>query len=199
MIPKTNKALIVFNLLFAFYCSAQDTILLKSNAKVIANVREIDSDFVTYSMPNQDSIYVQVSRSDVQNIRYANGSIEEFLSEITNTYATDAYQRGIDDAGRYYNTGPDFTKGVVDGVLTYIMYAGLVLVIIDYRKEPKIDYPRGIGFEDEPSNNPDYRKGYVDAAHKMKKRKLIGGFFTGLVSFPIVLIGVLLGTLASEM
>ncbi len=190
---------IVSQLLFAFLSQAQDTIRLRSNSQIIGFVREIDSDFVTYSMPNQDSIYVQVSRSDVQNIRYANGSIEDFSSEITNTYATDAYQRGIDDAGRYYNTGPDFTKGVVDGVLTYIMYAGVVLVIIDYRKEPKIDYPSGIGFEDEPSNNPDYRKGYVEGATKMKKRKLIGGFFTGLVSFPIVLTAVLLGTLAAEM
>ena len=190
---------IVSQLLFAVLSQAQDTIRLRSNSQIIGLVREIDSDFVTYSMPNQDSIYVQVSRSDVQNIRYANGSIEDFSSEITNTYATDAYQRGIDDAGRYYNTGPDFTKGVVDGVLTYIMYAGVVLVIIDYRKEPKIDYPSGIGFEDEPSNNPDYRKGYVEGATKMKKRKLIGGFFTGLVSFPIVLTAVLLGTLAAEM
>jgi hypothetical protein len=190
---------IVPQLLFAFLSQAQDTIRLRSNSQIIGFVREIDSDFVTYSMPNQDSIYVQVSKSDVQNIRYANGSIEEFSSDITNTYATDAYQRGIDDAGRYYNTGPDFTKGVVDGVLTYIMYAGVVLVIIDYRKEPKIDYPRGIGFEDEPSNNLDYRKGYVDGATKMKKRKLIGGFFTGLVSFPIVLTAVLLGALAAEM
>ena len=190
---------IVSQLLFAVLSQAQDPIRLRSNSQIIGLVREIDSDFVTYSMPNQDSIYVQVSRSDVQNIRYANGCIEDFSSEITNTYATDAYQRGIDDAGRYYNTGPDFTKGVVDGVLTYIMYAGVVLVIIDYRKEPKIDYPRGIGFEDEPSNNPDYRKGYVDGATKMKKRKLIGGFFTGLVSFPIVLTAVLLGTLAAEM
>ena len=83
-------------------------------------------------MPNQDSIYVQVSKSDVQNIRYANGSIDAFSSEITSTFETEAYQRGIYDAGQYYNTGPDFTKGVVDGVLTYIMYAGVVLVIIDY-------------------------------------------------------------------
>ena len=190
---------IVSQLLFAFLSQAQDTIRLRSNSQIIGFVREIDSDFVTYSMPNQDSIYVQVSKSDVQNIRYANGSIDAFSSEITSTFETEAYQRGIYDAGQYYNTGPDFTKGVVDGVLTYIMYAGVVLVIIDYRKEPKIDYPRGIGFEDEPSKNPDYRKGYVDAAHKMKKRKLIGGFFTGLVSFPIVLIGVILGAVASEM
>ena len=190
---------IVSQLLFAFLSQAQDTIRLRSNSQIIGLVREIDSDFVTYSMPNQDSIYVQVSKSDVQNIRYANGSIDAFSSEITSTFETEAYQRGIYDAGQYYNTGPDFTKGVVDGVLTYIMYAGVVLVIIDYRKEPKIDYPRGIGFEDEPSKNPDYRKGYVDAAHKMKKRKLIGGFFTGLVSFPIVLIGVILGAVASEM
>ena len=190
---------IVSQLLFAFLSQAQDTIRLRSNSQIIGLVREIDSDFVTYTMPNQDSIYVQVSKSDVQNIRYANGSIDAFSSEITSTFETEAYQRGIYDAGQYYNTGPDFTKGVVDGVLTYIMYAGVVLVIIDYRKEPKIDYPRGIGFEDEPSKNPDYRKGYVDAAHKMKKRKLIGGFFTGLVSFPIVLIGVILGAVASEM
>lgn len=190
---------IAIHLLFAVLSYAQDTIRLRSNSEIIGFVREIDSDFVTYSMPNQDSIYVQVSKSDVQNIRYANGSIDEFTSDATNTYPSEAYQRGIDDAGRYYNTGPDFTKGVVDGVLTYIMYAGVVLVIIDYRKEPKINYPSGIGFEDEPSKNPDYRKGYIEAAHKMKKRKLIGGFFTGLVSFPIVLIGVILGAVASEM
>lgn len=190
---------IVSQLFFAFLSQAQDTIRLRSNSQIIGLVREIDSDFVTYSMPNQDSIYVQVSKSDVQNIRYANGSIDAFSFETTNAYETEAYLRGIDDAGRYYNTGPDFTKGVVDGVLTYIMYAGVVMVIIDYRKEPKIDYPRGVGFEDEPSKNADYRKGYVEAAHKMKKRKLIGGFFTGLISFPIVLTGVILGTFASEM
>jgi hypothetical protein len=190
---------IVSQLLFAFLSQAQDTIRLRSNSQIIGLVREIDSDFVTYSMPNQDSIYVQVSKSDVQNIRYANGSIDAFSSETTNAYETEAYLRGIDDAGQYYNTGPDFTKGVVDGVLTYIMYAGVVMVIIDYRKEPKIDYPRGAGFEDEPSKNADYRKGYVEAAHKLKKRKLIGGFFTGLISFPIVLTGVILGTVASEM
>jgi hypothetical protein len=190
---------IAIHLLFALLSHAQDTIRLRSNSEIIGFVREIDADFITYSLPNQDSIYVQISKIDVQNIRYANGSIDEFTSDVTNAYPSEAYQRGFADAGRFYNTGPDFTKGVVDGVLTYIMYAGVVLVIIDYRKEPKIDYPRGIGFEDVPSNNPDYRKGYVEAAHKMKKRKLVGGFFTGLVSFPIVLIGVILGAVASEM
>ena len=77
---------IVSQLLFAFLSQAQDTIRLRSNSQIIGLVREIDSDFVTYTMPNQDSIYVQVSKSDVQNIRYANGSIDAFSSEITSFF-----------------------------------------------------------------------------------------------------------------
>jgi hypothetical protein len=199
MILKKNKALIVFNLLFTFYCSAQDTIQLKSNAKVIANVREIDADFITYSLAEQDSVYLLISKSDVQSIHYLNGSVEEFLFPSNNSFGVDAYQRGFSDAAVHYNGGPAFTKGIIDGLLTYIMYAGVVLVIIDYRKAPKISYPYGIGFEDEPSKDPEYRKGFEDRASKIKKKKLVGGYFTGLVSFPIILAGVLLGTLASEM
>jgi hypothetical protein len=194
-----KNVFLLCNLLIAFLGHAQDTIQLKSTANIIGSVREIDADFITYSVVEQDSVYLLISKSDVQSIHYLNGSVEEFLFPSNNSFGVDAYQRGFADAGVHYNGGPAFTKGIIDGLLTYIMYAGVVLVIIDYRKEPKIDYPRGIGFEDEPSNNPDYRKGYVDAAHKMKKRKLIGGFFTGLISFPIVLIGVILGAVASEM
>jgi hypothetical protein len=187
------------NLLLAFLGHAQDTIQLKSTANIIGSVREIDADFITYSIAEQDSVYLLISKSDVQSIRYANGSVEEFLFPPNNSFGLYAYQRGFTDAGVHYNGGPAFTKGIIDGLLTYIMYAGVVLVIIDYRKAPKISYPYGIGFEDEPSKDPEYRKGFEDRASKIKKKKLVGGYFTGLVSFPIILTGVLLGTLASEM
>jgi hypothetical protein len=194
-----KNVFLLCNLLFAFFSSAQDTIQLKSTASIIGSVREIDADFITYSIAEQDSVYLLISKSDVQSIRYANGSVEEFLFPPNNSFGVDPYKRGFTDAGVHYNGGPAFTKGIIDGLLTYIMYAGVVLVIIDYRKAPKISYPYGIGFEDEPSKDPEYRKGFEDRASKIKKKKLVGGYFTGLVSFPIILTGVLLGTLASEM
>jgi hypothetical protein len=194
-----KNVFLLCNLLFAFFSSAQDTIQLKSTASIIGSVREIDADFISYSIAEQDSVYLLISKSDVQSIHYLNGSVEEFLLTSNNSFGIDAYQRGFADAGVHYNCGPDFTKGIIDGLLTYILYAGVVLVIIDYRKAPKISYPYGIGFEDEPSKDPEYRKGFEDRASKIKKKKLVGGYFTGLVSFPIILTGVLLGTLASEM
>jgi hypothetical protein len=176
---------------------AQDTICLRDNSRMAVIVHEIEPDFITYSLMNRDSVYFLVSRNDVQSIRYANGTVEEFSDFSAEAFGIAAYQRGFNDAEKYYTGGGDFTKGVLDGALSYIFYAGVVLIIIDYRKDPKLEYPYGLGFEDEPSQDIQYRKGYLEAAQKIKKRKLIGGYFTGLIALPIALMGVLLGAFAA--
>jgi len=193
-----KNILVVFFLLLAIQINAQDTIYLKSQSRILGVVREIDDAFITYSVPEQDSIYLMVSKNDVHSIRYSSGYRENFETE--NAYREmDYYQRGLDDSKKYYNGGPDFTKGVFDGVLTYFMYSGVVLIIIDFRKDPKISYPYGVGFEDNPSEVPDYRKGYEQGASKIKKKKLLGGYLTGLLAFPIVFTGIVAGIVAAGM
>lgn len=190
--------LVVVYLLLAIQSNGQDTIYLKSHSRILGVVREIDDAFVTYSVPEQDSVYLMISKNDVQSIRYASGYEENFNIENVRR-EIDYYQRGLNDSKNYYNGGPDFTKGVIDGVLTYFMYSGVVLIIIDYRKDPKISYPYGVGFEDKPSEVPEYRKGYENGASKIKKKKLLGGYLTGLLAFPIVFTGIIAGIVAAGM
>jgi hypothetical protein len=173
---------------------AQDTICLRDNSRLVVIVHEIEPDFITYSLMNRDSVYFLVSQNDVQSIRYANGTVEEFSSPLAESMA---YRQGLEDAEKYYTGSHDFAKGMVDGVLTYIFYAGVVMVIIDYRKEPKFEYPYAMESESQPPVNYQYKKGYIDRAQKIKKKRLIGGYFTGLVALPIALMGVLLGAFAA--
>ncbi|MFN5317332.1 MAG: hypothetical protein ACK5CY_00670 [Bacteroidia bacterium] len=175
---------------------AQDTIYLKNKDTITARVAEIDAYFISYSLNNIDSIILLLPKHEVARIVYANGTADVFLENEVPVESFDFYGLGYSDAERYYNSKPDFAKGVIDGVLTYVFYSGIVLVIIDYRKEPRADYPKDLGFTNTNEQNKEYRRGYTDGARRLKNRKLVGGYFIGLLAMPIVLTGILVGVAA---
>jgi hypothetical protein len=186
-------------LLTIHIADAQDTIYLKNKDKIPARVAEIDAYFIRYSIKENDSIILLLPKHEVARIVYANGAADVFLENTVSLESFDFYGLGYSDAERYYNSKPDFAKGVIDGVLTYVLYSGIVLVIIDYRKEPRADFPKGLGYTNTNEQNMEYRRGYTDGARRLKNRKLVGGYFIGLLAMPIVFTGILVGIVAAGM
>ena len=159
-----------------------DTLVLKNKQSIVCHVREIDHQYVYYELPQVDSLLIMVSIFDLESIHFENGIQENFgtISKIPITQ--DYYNQGKQDAQNNYNGQKDFKKGMLDGAPTYFIYIGIVMVIIDYRKQAV------------PNNsinnlNQDYLKGYTDSTNSIKNRKLIGGYLVGLVAMPVLLLG----------
>lgn len=159
-----------------------DTLVLKNKQAIVCHVREIDQQYVYYELPQVDSLLIMVSIFDLESIHFENGIQENFANIPPIPIAQDYYNQGKLDAKNNYNGQKDFKKGMLDGALTYFIYIGIVMVIIDYRKQAV------------PNNsinnlNQDYLKGYTDSANSIKNRKLIGGYLVGLVAMPVLFLG----------
>ena len=159
-----------------------DTLVLKNKQSIVCHVREIDHQYVYYELPQVDSLLIMVSIFDLESIHFENGIQENFGNISKIPIAQDYYNQGKQDAQNNYNGQKDFKKGMLDGAPTYFIYIGIVMVIIDYRKQAV------------PNNsinnlNQDYLKGYTDSTNSIKNRKLIGGYLVGLVAMPVLLLG----------
>lgn len=67
------RPLVFFLLLLGVDLSAQDTVILKDNSRLILNVLHVTNDDVVYTKPNKDRSYF-MPFSRVQFIYYRNGS-----------------------------------------------------------------------------------------------------------------------------
>ena len=169
-----------------------DTLVLKNKQAIVCHVREIDPRFVYYELPQADSLLIMVSIFDLESIHFENGIQENFGNISKIPIAQDFYNQGKQDAKNNYDGQKDFKKGMLDGALTYFIYIGIVMVIIDYRKQAV------------PNNsinnlNQDYLKGYTDTSNSIKNRKLIGGYLVGLVAMPVLFLGLAVGIVASQL
>jgi hypothetical protein len=169
-----------------------DTLVLKNKQSIICHVREIDQRYVYYELPPSDSLLIMVSIFDLESIHFENGIQENFGNIFKIPIAQDYYNQGKQDAQKNYNGQKDFKKGILDGALTYFIYIGIVMVIIDYRKQANLNISMN-------NLNPDYIKGYTDSANSIKNRKLIGGYLVGLVAMPVLFIGLAVGIVASQL
>ncbi|MGQ0828738.1 MAG: hypothetical protein ACT4ON_10115 [Bacteroidota bacterium] len=80
-----KKYLFIFSILFSLKnCFAQDTIIKSNNERVIAKILEITAKEVKYKKFNflDGPTYVE-NKSDLQIIKYSNGSTEKFQSAST--------------------------------------------------------------------------------------------------------------------
>ena len=169
-----------------------DTLVLKNKQAIVCHVREIDQQYVYYELPQVDSLLIMVSIFDLESIHFENGIQENFANISKIPIEHDYYNQGELDALNNYDGQKDFKKGMLDGALTYFMYVGIVMVIIDYRKQAV------------PNNsinnlNQDYLKGYTDTSNSIKNRKLIGGYLVGLVAMPVLFLGLAVGIVASQL
>ena len=159
-----------------------DTLVLKNKQSIVCHVREIDHQYVYYELPQVDSLLIMVSIFDLESIHFENGIQENFGNISKIPIAQDYYNQGKLDALNNYDGQKDFKKGMLDGAPTYFIYIGIVMVIIDYRKQV-------VPNNSINNRNQDYLKGYTDSANSIKNRKLIGGYLVGLVAMPVLLLG----------
>jgi hypothetical protein len=169
-----------------------DTLVLKNEQAIVCHVREIDQHYVYYELPQVDSLLIMVSIFDLESIHFENGIQENFANIPKIPIAQDFYNQGKQDAKNNYDGQKDFKKGMLDGALTYFIYIGIVMVIIDYRKQV-------VPNNSINNRNQDYLKGYTDSANSIKNRKLIGGYLVGLVAMPVLFLGLAVGIVASQL
>lgn len=169
-----------------------DTLVLKNKQSIVCHVREIDNQYVYYELPQADSLFIMVSIFDLESIHFENGIQEKFANISKIPSEQDYYNQGKLDALNNYDGQKDFKKGMLDGALTYFIYIGIVMVIIDYRKQ-------AVPNNSINNRNQDYLKGYTDSANSIKNRKLIGGYLVGLVVMPVLFLGLAVGIVASQL
>lgn len=170
-----------------------DTLFCRSDKKIVCKVIDLETDYVAFSLKGNPEDIIMMAASEVISIHFENGFIEDLSLFRTSQSNADLFQRGVQDGLKFYNGKADFRRGILDGVMTYLFYSGLVMLVIDIRKDPIIypDYENPLQAKRLLDNN--YRLGYSNSARDIKKRKLIGGYFTGLLGLPVVFTGLAIG------
>lgn len=168
-----------------------DTLVLKNMQSIVCHVREIDQNYVYYELPQFDSLLIMVSIFDIESIHFENGIQENYANISKITIEQDYYNQGKWYAQNNYDGQKYFKKGMLDGALTYFVYIGIAMVIIDYRKQVVPNFSIN-------NLNQDYLRGYTDSANSIKNKKLIGGYFVGLLAMPVLFLGLTAGIIAGQ-
>jgi hypothetical protein len=174
-----------------------DTLYLKKTGKIIGRILEIDLQFITYSKLEKDSVLYLVPRSEVASIHYGNGIVEVLKEVVKHMSASEAFNLGYSDGKVYYNGKKDFKRGLLDGMLSYVFYSGIVMIVIDLRKPANVNVHSEMPDPENYLTNEHYRSGYNDAANTVKRKKLVGGYLLGLSAVPVVILGAAMIAVAS--
>lgn len=152
-------------------CYAQDILTMKSGEDISGKVIEVNTTSVKYKkFDAQDGPIYEVLKSDLVMIRYEDGTKDIFsTSNIALSDNAELYTRGQRDAAIYYKGYKSAGTGTfVVGLLSPL--AGLIPAIACASTTPKdknLDYP-----DSDLMQNPDYHRGYVQAARKIKRNKV---------------------------
>ena len=171
---------------------AQDIISLKSGGEMKARILSLNTKTVTFIPENSsDTAYLQ--RDEITSLRYGNG-ISVYLSENeipSVIYAPEndsLFDLGKIDATRYYK---GYKPAAITTMLASIYFPfGLIPAIACSATPPSMSH---LGYKDQKlMENSSYYEGYTKTAHKIKKKKVWGGFAIG--SGFILIIAVLINT-----
>jgi hypothetical protein len=176
----------------------EDTIRLKNTEMIVCRVVEIDPHYIFYQLPDSDSLQVLVPIADVESVHFENGFVEHFEHYQKSEDTLMSFNEGFTDAHKFYKGKRDFNKGVLDGVMTYFIYSGIIMLVLDFRKQAVINSNSDIPDFEKYSSNEYYKKGYAASANATTKRKLLGGYLVGLVSLPLILIGIVIAIIATS-
>jgi hypothetical protein len=199
---KKNLLTILFSILFLQAAFSQDTIIKRSGEEVQGKVTEISVSEVRYSRKDNPDVMMVLPKNSVFMIRYENGTKEVFeetttanelqqlptapspgpTRNITPEPATDKisaeqlYIKGRNDAGLYYK---GYKGAGTATLLTTLLFspAGLVTAIATSATPPtkhNLDYPDANLFA-----QPDYARGYIQKARKVKSGKVWTNFGIG--------------------
>ena len=158
---------------------AQDIITLKTGEEMKARIIRLDRKDVTF-IPSNGVDTAYLLREDVTKLQYRSGIIimlaEKEMPELFIETGNDSlYILGINDASLYYKG----YKGAATGTLAASIFFpwGLIPAIACSSKVPSKD---NLGYPNEQLvKNSIYYEGYEKQAHKIKKKKVWGGFAIG--------------------
>jgi hypothetical protein len=182
------KKVIILVLFFLVhsYGYSQDIIILRSGEKIEAKILEVTSNYVKYKKFDfQNGPTISLLKGYISKIHYENGEKVVFNIEKSNEPYRDStffsstnelYAQGQIDAETYYikynraSTGTLITS-IIGGLL------GLIPAIACASTTPKdknLDYPDAELFK-----KLDYRRGYIQKAKQIKKKKVWTNFWVG--------------------
>jgi hypothetical protein len=173
-----------------FFCHplwAQDTIIQKNGNRVPAKVLQIDKNDVTYKkFENPDGPSYVIPKSDINVIRYQNGSTDTFNLAVSaqkqvkfeKTPKSEMFLKGEQDAAIHYTKFKP--AGHWSFGLTLPLNAiGVIPAVIMSATEPKrenLDYP-----DVSLLTHPDYVKGYLTKAKDKKGKHVMKNFAFGCI------------------
>ena len=171
---------------------AQDIISLKSGGEMKARILSLNPKNVIY-IPENSFDTASLLRDEITSLIYSSG-ISIYLSEIeipslTNVPGNDSlFVLGKIDATRYYK---GYKPAAIATMISSIYFPfGLIPAIACSATPPSMSR---LGYKDQKlMENSSYYEGYTKTAHKIKKKKVWGGFAIG--SGFILVIAVLVNT-----
>jgi hypothetical protein len=185
-LQRSRKLLLVWLLMTTLtgMVQAQDLILQNSGDEINVKITEITPVDILYKKP--DSLAGRtfiISKKDVFQVKYANGTKELMLSPAVSLAAM--FDKGRQDARQYYNG-----NGAMWGSAGSLLLLGISGPILVAAIPPKIK-PEGVP-DIHLLKNPDYVRGYKKQAHKRKVGKAAAGAGIGLAAITAVF-AILLG------
>ena len=177
----------LFAILTSFFCFSQDVITKSDGEEVKAKVLEVTQSEIKYKkFDNPSGPTFTILKKEVFMIRYENGSKDVFNSDKESKISNEdvnneMFEKGKRDAQLQYkgkNSGAIWTGAAAAFTLPIL---GLIPALITTNAEPQVE---NLGVRDQQLfKNTDYKAGYIEAAHKKKKRRVWSGFGIGSAVF----------------
>jgi hypothetical protein len=177
---------LVFVLVAAFstvFSFSQDVITKSNGEEIKAKVLEVSQTEIKYKkFDNLNGPTFSISKNDVFMVKYENGSKDVFNTERDSKSGNgdsniDALEKGKRDARLNYkgkNSGAIWTGATAALIVPVV---GLIPAIITSSAEPKEE---NLGIPDQKLfKDANYKSGYVEEAHKKKKKKVWSSFGIG--------------------
>ncbi|MES2628341.1 MAG: hypothetical protein V4616_05170 [Bacteroidota bacterium] len=154
--------LLIFTLLSALICSAQDTIVRINGVRVAGRVTEVSPEDVKLIKFADGPVYT-IPREYVDYIVYGNGTTEQIGAALSD------YERGRRDAKLYYKGyKPAATVTMVTGIISPVV--GLAPAVVTSFSPPK---DRTFSIPDQGMRrSAEYMRGYRTRAERMKLGKV---------------------------
>jgi hypothetical protein len=166
-----------------------DTIYTADSKKILGQVVEIDPEFITYVLSDTgNSERYVLPTTSVNSIHFSSGTIDKIGQLISTRSREEYYRLGVNDAMLYYDHKRDFRAGMLSGAMTYVFYAGIVMIIVEHRRPPVLRSNPNNPNDDLLFSNKDYAQGYADVAKSKRRKKLNQGYVVGLVAAPAVFV-----------
>lgn len=166
---------------------AQDVITKSNGDEIKAKVLEVSQTEIKYKkFDNLNGPTFAISKNEVFMVKYENGSKDVFNTERESKSSNgdinmEAFEKGKRDARLNYkgkNSGAIWT-GAAAAFTAPIL--GVIPAIATSSSEPKIENLGSI--DPKLFKDPNYKAGYLEEAHKRKKRRVWSGFGVGSVVF----------------